>query len=323
MRVEMPKRASTSSPATWLVMPLLLMVIASACESESETGGLAVEDCLETCLELGRCIVVGGRCKVGSDKHCTQSAICKNSGRCTPHEGGDGYCVADSVEDCQQSTECETHGSCGLAQLRPSGQYCSPTNDQHCEESDACKQDGRCTWARGRGCVVGGDSDCMNSETCKQDGQCFWSPGLEKCTQGIANQCDGASLPRSSLVSFVCAADEECTNGGKCNVMWPGGECRPSDDDACLPGRTLRATHTCHRPCDNGSCPPGYECIHDLTSAGDLEPMCFQARCETDDECGPAYQCLGSCARRRCKDACCPAPLRCSGDPDYLCVEPK
>lgn len=112
----------------------------------------------------------------------------------------------------------------------------------------------------------------------------------------------GAPIP------VQCRSSEDCSGpSASCNREAPGGICLG---------------------CTDGSCPSGTSCSEFATCIRD---------CDTDDDCGPGWECLGSgrcalvscgscpapyvCDEGRCKRPPCPCPTGWTCEAD-LCMEP-
>jgi hypothetical protein len=82
---------------------------------------IAIEDadCQGPCRIWGRCTIVHGECRAGSDEDCAQSERCRDLGECRLHSspnlqwgGSMGTCAIRTDEDCQQSRACRDEGRC-------------------------------------------------------------------------------------------------------------------------------------------------------------------------------------------------------------------
>jgi serine/threonine-protein kinase len=130
---------------------------------------------------------------------CTNTADCKNSGRC--HEE-DGACVVKSNSDCQSSTNCKTFGNCALKAGR-----CAPTTAAHCQSASRCASWGMCTLANDR-CTAVHAADCKASSECKAKGLC--TPNSGWCTASSDADCQASQL---------------CSSQGRCRLDAAKGQC--------------------------------------------------------------------------------------------------
>ncbi len=120
---------------------------------------------------------------------------------------------------------------------------------------------------------------------------------------------DAGPVPDAGApIPVQCRSSEDCSGpSASCNREAPGGICLG---------------------CTDGSCPSGTSCSEFATCIRD---------CDTDDDCGPGWQCLGSgrcalvscgscpapyvCDEGRCKRPPCPCPAGWTCEAD-LCMEP-
>jgi len=190
-------------------------------------------DCDDAACTTNSC--VNGTCVYDPGVPCCGNLVCEASEDCdscaTDCDGqdavlpgcGNGYCEPEQGENCLVCpADCR-----GKQNGRPGNRYCCGDGDGEnpvgCEDASCSSGGFQCSNILPGGYCCG-NLVCEASEdstNCELDCPCL-SSGLEDCTNGLDDDCDG----------LVDCADSDCSSDSVC-ICAPGGASCTADDECC------------------------------------------------------------------------------------------
>ncbi len=341
-----------------LLLPALLLVLASACTSEFDPAKRSWaceknEDCAEgyVCdLTGGSCIKEAGGCAAeealcdGKDEDCDGETDeifnvgkpcdtddkdqCENGKLVCTQDGTGSYCPGETITDVAEACngkddDCDGSTDEGFPEL---GEACDGDDGDECTNGEyVCKQDGT-----GVECSAEDPSDL--SEICNnQDDDCDGETdeGFE-----VGEPCDTADTDECKNGSFECKGDGtgvECRGETRTDVV---ETCNGEDDDC--DGETDEDWPELDEACDGedtDECKNGkYACKQDGSglecpgeTAVDLAEFCNgeDDDCDGDTDEGEAFEDLNGACDGDDSDQCSNGVFVCSGDMTGLVCGPE